>query len=301
MGFWEGAWGQQKQNLIPKAYEWANKEKFDVDLRWKNPVMDDPDVLPQFWGNFADVSSQKEYDQIKERLKAEMEWEERVNNATGMGKFGALVSRVLDPALISVVAVLYLIFSPFSSHYKTQKPHIIQSISQSRSVQSRKTRTMLAWIVGLATTYLLVWGLNSAIHSLGIPTFIDSGGDVVVERIYGRVTTESVESGSYTVVGQAILLVGPLIGFLAGYIVAHWPRKPLMDADTRSLFCSSLVFFVLYGVGGAAIILVFGEINEYWALVLSNILKLCLLVASYLFARKTYDKIQCSGDAANVK
>lgn len=100
MGFFEAAWGQQKENLLPKAYDWATREKPPIDVNWKNPVAEDVEVPPQFFDNFVEASSQEEYDQIKARLQHEIKWENQVSNATGLGKFGAFVSGMLDPALL---------------------------------------------------------------------------------------------------------------------------------------------------------------------------------------------------------
>lgn len=163
MGFWEAAIGQQKQNLIPKAWNWATREKPPIDVNWKNPAMDDQEIPPQFISNFAEASSQEEYDQIKAHLKDELEWSRKVGNAKGLGRLGVLASRILDPAVIMVCSLGLMVYSSISRWWLSKKqgqriPRNMQPLAQMCSGEKSSNRIAWARFLGGAKSGLGVVG-----------------------------------------------------------------------------------------------------------------------------------------------
>ncbi len=105
MGFVEGFTGQQKQNLIPKAWEYITRDSYAPDPNWVNPALDDKRIPIGYRSNFVGVASQEEYDATYNRLKDELDWQQRVATASGSGKAGAIISGFLDPALLVAAPV----------------------------------------------------------------------------------------------------------------------------------------------------------------------------------------------------
>lgn len=291
MGFVEAVVGQQRQNLIPKAWDWATRKKPEIDLTWKNPVLDDLTVPARFHSNFYGASSQQEYDEIKARVQEEMKWEQRVATASSMGKMGVLVSRLLDPVFLVVIGLVWLIYYRTAGLRQTKVQIISTKNAKPYTVRGIKPRIAVGWIVGIVASSLFIILLNSVIHALDIPTYIDFGETITVVHSSGRQSYDEEVSGAYTAPGEAILFAGLILGILVGRMAAFWPNRAPSDIGTRATVSSVLLFLSLYGVGGAVLLLVFKGHTEGIAVVASNLLKLGLIVLSFLAARKLYRKV----------
>lgn len=283
MGFWEGVWGSQKQGLIPKTWGYLTRETPAPEPGWENPALNDDNIPWAFKVNFAGAQSLAEYDQIMARMNGELDWHSKIANASGLGKFGATLSGVLDPVYILCAAMFFLTFK--------------RSIETSRQKLAKRfigMRTALGWIVGVAATCLIIFVLNTGIHALGIPTYIDFGDTVTVTHGSGRQSYDTEESGAYTVPGEAILFAGLILGILIGRLVAVWPKSPLFELDTRATGGGVLLFLLVYGIGGALLLMLFRGAIHGFAGVLFNVLQLSLTVSAFLLGRKHYRRVMAS-------
>ena len=77
-------------------------------------------------------------------------------------------------------------------------------------------RSLFAWAIGVVTAMLLVWIGTEALASLGVPTWIDFGETVTVQRGSGRMAYDEDIDGEHTTPGTILLALAIMIAARIG-------------------------------------------------------------------------------------
>ena len=148
-------------------------------------------------------------------------------------------------------------------------------------------RTFLAWVVGIAAFGFFTLLLSEGAKLIGVPTYIDFGETITVTHGFGRNKWDTEESGASTRLGFSINIIAFVLGiWLGGSVYTGTLIEDASNEGRRSVI-SFLIFFSVYGIGGAILWTMFGRADGALGIV-SNVLELTIAAVAFLLARKAY-------------
>jgi hypothetical protein len=138
-----------------------------------------------------------------------------------------------------------------------------------------------AILVGIVAGLAIEIVLSSALHAIGVPTWIDFGG--VETMIYGggSYTIEKQADNAFTIAGTALAVISAMLGVWAGQMVYHRRLDGGFSAEGALLFRAWLFGVAFYGVIGAILFALFGRAPG-WPGLIHKVLQLAGLIATYM-------------------
>jgi hypothetical protein len=152
-------------------------------------------------------------------------------------------------------------------------------------------RMVVSWIIGIGAVMALSLCLGTLADMADMPVFIDFGDNVTVSHGGGRYMYETEETGASTAVGISINAISAILAIWLGRAVYTGNFKRNTKSQDRIFIEATLIFLVIYGVGGGFLLKVFADERGFIALI-GNLMNWALLIAAFVVARKFYTRYQ---------
>lgn len=123
--------------------------------------------------------------------------------------------------------------------------------------------------------------LSSALHALGIPTWIDFGRIETALYGGGSYVVEKQSDSAFTIAGSALAVISVMLGLRAGRALYHMRLDGKVSPGGELLFRAWLFGVMFYGAIGAVLFALFGR-EPGWTGLIHRLLQLGGVIVTYM-------------------